>query len=171
MRHLLLLALVAGCVEPTDDAPLPPDEPPPAEPAPPQDPQEPTTPNNPAASLEAWQQCMTLADFQASNMTGAWAGIVTTSPTGMKCTSCHNGASYGFVATTNAQTFFDVLKTDLGMLQQFVDLTATGVVVDEQTIPTAGTGRIPEHPRFNAATGMAALRDFHQRTQMRCALL
>ena len=150
-------------MEPTPDEPTP---------APP----EPTTPNEgPEAVLLRWQQCMTLADFQAANMAGAWTSVATT-PTNQKCASCHAVASYGFVATSNAQQFFDVIKADKYLLQAFVDVAAVAsqpgawqVIVDEQTIPGAGSGDIPEHPRFNPAVGMTALRDFYQRTQARCA--
>ena len=175
MRHLLVLALAAGCVATDEPRPLPesPDDPTPEVPTP-DDPTPPTT-ESPGDTLLRWQQCMTFADFQAANMAGAWTSVATT-PTGQQCASCHQVASYGFVATSNAQQFFDVLEADVTLLSAFVDVTtlasqpgAYQVVVDEQTIPGAGSGDIPEHPRFNPAAGMTALRDFHQRTEARCA--
>ena len=175
MRHLLALVLVASCVA-TDEGPPPdPVEPTPDEPTPEPEPEEPTTPNEgPEAALLRWQQCMTFSDFQAANMAGAWTSVATT--TNQKCGSCHAVASYGFVATSNAQQFFDVIKADKYLLQAFVDVSTVAsqpgayqVIVDEQTIPGAGSGGIVEHPRFNPAVGMAALRDFYLRTEARCA--
>lgn len=171
MRHLLVLVLVTSCVATDDGQPPLPEEP--DAPTPPPD--EPTTPNeNPEAVLLRWQQCMTFADFQAANMAGAWTSVATT--TNQKCASCHGPASHGFVATSNAQQFFDLIKADKFLLLAFVNVAgiasqpgAYHVTVNEVTIPGAGSGDIPEHPRFDPAAGMTALRDFHQRTQARCA--
>jgi hypothetical protein len=132
------------------------------------------TPESPDEVIARWQQCMTFGDFQSVNMASTWANTSTT--TSQKCTSCHLDGGWGFIATTNAQQMFDLLKADKYYLLQFISLapaTQGGwqVIFNELTVPAAGSGQVPhvEHPRFTATAGMNAARAFYQLTQARCS--
>ncbi len=146
------------------------------------------TPESPAQAatrvITQWQQCMQFVDFQSANMAPAWAGLPTQQS--ITCRGCHETGGSGFIATTQAQVFFDALKTQKYTLLVFVtpDLSqgseAAKMVINRPAFEGVATARAPhaEHPRFafpdNA--GMAALRDFYDRTMARitsgeCSLL
>jgi hypothetical protein len=171
MRHLLFAVLLASCVDssgdPEEALPLPDPEVATPDPGTP-------TPESPDDVIARWQQCMTFADFQSADMANSWAHMLSTG--NMKCMNCHGTGAGGFIATTNAQQMFDVLKTQQYYLLQHITLAATAqgsyqVVVDTNSIPEAGLGHAPhaEHPTFNASAGMTAFRTFFQLTQSRCA--
>ncbi|HTL37009.1 MAG TPA: hypothetical protein VL326_27925 [Kofleriaceae bacterium] len=142
----------------------PPDEPEPGTP----------TPATPDELIARWQQCMTFADFQTANVAPAWANMSTT--LNQKCTSCHINGGWSFMATTNAQQMFDVLKTDKYYLLDFISIGPAEqggyqVIFNDKTIPSVATGQVPyaEHPRFTATAGMNATRNFYELTSARCS--
>jgi cytochrome c len=177
MRHLLVAVLLASCA----DSPSPEPEPPMPEPemeTPPEMPDPgtptPTPTETPDGVIARWQQCMTFGDFQTANVASTWANMSTAN--NQKCTSCHVNGGWGFVATTNAQQMFDILKADKYYLLEFITLASSAqggyqVIFNEQTIPAAGSGQAPytEHPRFTATAGMNAARTFFNLTQARCS--
>jgi hypothetical protein len=179
MRHLLVVILLASCVDSSSDPqgdPPAPDDPEPEMQTPPDMPEPGTpTPATPDEVIARWQQCMTFADFQTANMANAWASMSTTS--NQKCTSCHVTGSFSFMATTNAQQMFDVLKMDKYYLLEFVSLAPAAqgggydVIFNDKTIPSVAAGQVPyaEHPRFDATVGMNAARTFYTLTNARCA--
>ncbi|HEY5928079.1 MAG TPA: hypothetical protein VIV11_40610 [Kofleriaceae bacterium] len=177
---------MTSCASTPDDM----DDPDPQDPTgsdsemPPQDP----TPETPTQAVERvitqWQQCMQLADFQASNMAGAWSGLQTQQA--LTCQGCHATAAGGFIATAQAEPFFNLIQMQKYLLIMFVipDLSegtgAAKMIVNVPVFERVATGSEPhaQHPRFafpdNA--GMTALRDFHARTMARinaggCGLL
>ena len=175
MRHLIVAVLLASCV---DSSSGPETEPPMTEPemqTPPEMPEHDTpTPETPDEVIARWQACMTFADFHAANMASAWSNMTTAS--NQKCTSCHVNGGSGFIATTNEQQMFDVLKMNKYLLLELVTLALTAegtyhVIVNDKTIPAAGSGQVPhaEHPHFDATAGMNATRMFYDLTQARCS--
>jgi hypothetical protein len=180
MRQLLavgvfgVLGMLASCAETPSRGPdtTPPPEDPPADGPLPQDP---PPPPDPMAVLATFQSCMTLADFQAANMPGTWGNMTTTTNT-TKCVTCHVNGGNGFIASTNAQAFFNVLQTDKYYLLEFVTVAPSSeggyqVVADDHQIPSVGTGQAPhaEHPRFMATAGMAAVHAFVDATLSHCS--
>lgn len=178
MRHLLVVVLLASCVdsssgpetEPPTTVPEPEMQTPPDETGDPGTP----TPATPDELIARWQQCMTFADFQTANVAPAWSSMLTSS--NQKCTACHNAGAFSFMATVDAQQMFDVLKTNKYYLLEFVSIapaTAGGyqVIFNDKTIPSVAAGQVPyaEHPRFNATAGMNAARNFYDLTSARCS--
>jgi hypothetical protein len=118
-----------------------------------------------------WMKCMTLADFQAANMTSAWNNIRAENNT--RCAACHETGGEGFVVSLSDQRFFDVVSKEKFYALQFFTfdqmITPFKVVANELAMTAVSTGQDPhrEHPRFNPAGGLAASRDFAARTQAR----
>ena len=140
----------------------------------PEPPPPPPMPGDATAALQRFQDCMVFADFQSANMAGAWSSLTTNN--GSKCAACHVNGGFNFIVTADAQFFFDTLKSNKYYLLEHITVgqTAQGqyqAIVNETTIPAAGSGQAPhtEHPRFNAAAGMTATRNFYNLTQARCA--
>jgi hypothetical protein len=188
LRSVLCSVTLLACVTSPDEAgdpPLPEQEDNDPTPTPPDD--DPAGESLTQASnrvINQWQQCMQLADFQAANMAPAWASLRTQQSS--TCTTCHATGGNGFIATPQAQLFFDTLKTQKYTLLVFVtpDLSqgaeAAKMVINRPVFEHVATAIAPhaEHPRFafpdNA--GMTALRDFYDRTMARitsgeCSLL
>ena len=128
-----------------------------------------------ARVLAQWQQCMTLADFQATGMAPAWARLGTQNS--QTCTSCHAVGSNGFIATTQTEMFFEVIRNEKYLLLPFVtpDVThgpaAAKMIVNDRLLSDVSSGAVPhaEHPRFSNPdnAGMTALRAFYDRTMQR----
>jgi hypothetical protein len=130
-----------------------------------------------ARLLNQWTACMTLANWQAANMTTAWGNMQTNG--GSACRSCHATGGQGFIATNIEETaaggppgMWTVVSTKEPYLVQFfsVDLASTPakVIMNMTTFQGVATGTPPhsEHPRFDPANndGMNALKTFYDTT-------
>jgi hypothetical protein len=117
--------------------------------------------------IREWSGCMTLDDFQASNMAQATGNEETNQG---RCKTCHALGEYDHVASDQQAAFFQMLTTDRTWLGQYfaVDAMNTTVLVNQVNFDEVGNGLAPHttHPRFDAQNGQGrvALRDFHART-------
>ncbi len=120
--------------------------------------------------MQEWSGCMDLANFETANMK-AWGNVQAGNSA---CKTCHNGAEYGMIASSQNTPFFDIITSDkYYMLQYFsVDLT-TGVanakvIVNTRSFVGVAGGIAPHasHPQFDALNnnGMEALNAFYDLT-------
>lgn len=116
--------------------------------------------------------CMTLADFQATNMAAAWANINSNEG---QCKRCHVNGESSFIANADPATAFSVIGSKkMYWLQYFtVDLSqgaaAARVTMNGVSFKGVSNRTAPHltHPTFaypNNA-GVTALNAFYQRTQ------
>jgi hypothetical protein len=115
--------------------------------------------------------CMTLTDFNATNMANAWGGLQ--AQNNQECDNCHNNGGEGFVASRQEAIMFPAISTrKMYFLQYFtVDLTKgpaeAKVIINNVSFRGVARGLDPhrEHPQFNPDTnqGMTALAAFYQR--------
>jgi hypothetical protein len=125
--------------------------------------------------LSAFAGCMTLENFQQTNMAQAWGGM--RAQNNQECENCHNFGDQGFIASQQTQLMFDVVSTKKMFFLQYltVDLTKGAaqakVIINTVSFQGVATGQDPhrEHPRFNATNnqGMTALTNFYNRTMER----
>jgi hypothetical protein len=118
------------------------------------------------AALKEWSGCMSLENFQASNMTQAWSTLAADNL--QKCLNCHNGGVAGFLISANAQQFFTGLSTQAAYLIKYfsVDVAARKVVVGTGAFDSAN--KIVGHPTFPIENaGMVALKKFYDLTVAR----
>jgi hypothetical protein len=124
-------------------------------------------PYDPKAALKEWSGCLSLANFQAANMTTAWSTLAADNL--QKCINCHQGAVGGFLILNNTQNYFDAItKTTGTMLMYFtVDTVAQKVIVNTGALKSANL--IQGHPTFNATTnaGLTALQKLYDSTLAR----
>jgi hypothetical protein len=116
--------------------------------------------------------CMTLTNFNATNMANAWGNL--TAQNNQQCRDCHNNGGEGFTASDQASIMFPAISTrKMHFLQYFtVDLTKGAaeakVIINLVSFRGVALGQDPhrEHPRFNPDNnqGMTALRAFYDRT-------
>jgi hypothetical protein len=120
--------------------------------------------------IREWSGCMTLGDFQLSNMAQATGNEETNQG---RCKTCHALGEYDHVASDQEAKFFEWITTERTYLGQYftIDAANTGVVVNQINFDEVGNALPPhtEHPRFDAQNGQGrvALRDFHARTLVR----
>lgn len=127
--------------------------------------------------LKQWSGCMSLDNFNQANMASAWGGLTTTN--NQECDNCHTSGAEGFIASRQADIFFNTVSTNkYYMLQYFtVDLTqgtaAAKVIINTVSFQNVSQGQDPhrQHPRFNATdnNGMRALQSFYDLTTQRMA--
>ncbi len=121
-------------------------------------------PFDPKALLATWSGCMTLENFNAANMTQAWATLGANNL--MKCINCHNGGVAAFLISNDPAAFFAGISEQLAyMLKYFTVSNADRkVVVNVGAFKSANV--ITNHPTFNAETnaGMTALTKFYDST-------
>lgn len=126
-------------------------------------------PVDPKVLLREWSGCMSLENFNAANMTQAWATLGADDL--RKCLNCHNGGVDGFLISANAQQFFDGMSQQAEFLLKYfsVNTNENKVVVNTGSFTTANL--IQNHPSFPAATnaGMTALQAFYTSTAARKA--
>ncbi len=118
------------------------------------------------AALKEWSGCMSLENFQASNMTQAWANLAGGS--NQRCLNCHLGGIAGFLISDNAQQFFTGLSTQAAYLIKYfsIDVAQRKVVVGTGAFESANL--ITGHPTFPIENaGMVALRKFYDLTVAR----
>lgn len=118
------------------------------------------------ASLKEWSGCMSLENFQASNMTQAWSTLGADNL--QKCLNCHNGGVDGFLISANAEQFFTGLSTQTEYLIKYfsVDVAARKVIVGTGAFESAN--KITNHPTFPIENpGMVALKKFYDLTVAR----
>jgi hypothetical protein len=118
------------------------------------------------AALKEWSGCMSLENFQASNMTQAWSTLGADNL--QKCLNCHNGGVAGFLISANAQQFFTGLSTQAAYLVKYfsIDAAARKVIVGTGAFESAN--KIVGHPTFPIENaGMVALKKFYDLTVAR----
>ena len=119
---------------------------------------------DPIEVLKKWSGCMTLANFNTAQMAQKWGGLAASQ--GQKCANCHNLGGDGFIATTNAQTMFDMMTKYKDYLLKFFTVDGDGkVIINKASMTNAGV-TIPSHPRFDPLTnaGMVALEAYYTST-------
>lgn len=116
------------------------------------------------AVLREWSGCMTLANFQAANMTTAWSTLTTSD--GKQCLNCHGQGEFNFIASGDEAVFFaGITQHSYLMVMYFsVDAATKKVVVNPQSFKSANSKA--GHPKFNAEAnqGITALQMFHATT-------
>jgi len=165
MRAILLTAvLLAGCMgsipDPgpgntgtTPDAGTPPVE---VDAAPP--------PPDAKTLLANWSGCMTLANFQAANMTQAWGNLTTDGQ--KECSNCHGTGQFGVIISKDENLFFQLISQHSSYLITYFTVQGSEVVIDSAQFENAGVNDA-SHPRFNPTTnaGMTALQTFYDSTK------
>ncbi|MBA3392754.1 MAG: hypothetical protein H0T89_08925 [Deltaproteobacteria bacterium] len=127
----------------------------------------PTPTVDPKAMLATWTGCMTLENFRAANMPGAWSTLAANN--NQKCLNCHQGGGDGFMVNGNADVFFKVVSEQSGYLLKYFTVDTASepakVIINTGAMNNAGTV-IVGHPRFNPTTniGMTALQKFYDST-------
>ncbi|MBA3462317.1 MAG: hypothetical protein H0T46_20310 [Deltaproteobacteria bacterium] len=119
---------------------------------------------DPIEVLKKWSGCMTLANFNTAQMAQKWGGLAASQ--GQKCANCHALGGDSFIATTNAQTMFDMMTKYKDYLLKFFTVDGTGkVIINKASMVNAGV-TIPSHPRFDPTTnaGMQALEAYYTAT-------
>ena len=120
-------------------------------------------PPDPIQVLKTWSGCMTLANFNTAQMAQKWGALAAN---GQKCTNCHGSGAFAFIATTNAQTMFDMMTQHKDYLLKFFTVDGTGkVIVNTASITNAATV-LDGHPRFDPLNnaGMQALQAYYTST-------
>jgi hypothetical protein len=122
--------------------------------------------------MAAFAGCMTIANFNAANMSEAWGNL--TAQNNQQCENCHSNGSDGFIAVRQPQPFFTTVQTrKMHFLQYFtVELkngaAAAKVIPNTVSFIGVGTNQAPhlEHPTFNPTNnqGMTALNNFYNAT-------
>lgn len=126
----------------------------------------PTPTVDPKALLREWSGCMSLENFNAANMTQAWATLGADDD--RLCMSCHQGG-LGFYIVNNPQTYFDVLSSTSAFLVKYFSVSTVDnkVVVNSGSLENAN--KIAGHPTFPVKTnaGYLALEEFYMLTATR----
>jgi hypothetical protein len=116
------------------------------------------------AIMKQWSGCMTLANFQAANMTMAWSTLTTND--GKQCLNCHDQGEYNFIASDDETAFFaGISQHSYFMMMYFsVDPATEKPIVNTQSFKSAA-GKVG-HPKFNTDTnqGITALQTFFTST-------
>lgn len=126
--------------------------------------------------LSAFAGCMQLTDFQAAGMAQGWGGMQ--AQNNQECDNCHNSGGEGFIASRQAQFFYDVVSTKKYYFLQYMTVDLTGgataakVVMNRASIIGVSSGLDPhrEHPRFDGSVnspGWVALTKFYNATMTR----
>jgi hypothetical protein len=126
--------------------------------------------------LSAFAGCMQFTDFQTANMAQGWGGM--TAQNNTECDNCHNSGGEGFIASRQAQFFYDVVSTKKYYFLQYMTVDLTGgaaaakVVMNRASFIGVSSGLDPhrEHPRFDGSTnstGWQALTKFYNATMTR----
>lgn len=140
-----------------------------------------TTTDGPGAEtaklLNQWTACMTLANWQAAQMTTAWGNLVTDD--GDMCVNCHATGGQGMMVSnveesigTGVPGMWSVVSTKEPYLIQYFSVDFTGampqVIINTESFKGVATGTPPhtEHPMFDPLNnpGMQALQQFYQLT-------
>ena len=125
--------------------------------------------------LREWSGCMNIDNFNLANMAEAWGDMNTEN--NQQCENCHVSGAEGFIASQQADPFFNVIATNrYYMLQYFtVDLTQgtalARMMINTSSFFNVSRGEDPprQHPRFDAEDnqGMQALQQFYDLTMAR----
>ena len=146
-----------------------------------------TTTEGPGAAtarlLNQWTACMTLANWQAANMTTAWGNLQTDD--GDNCISCHATGGQGMMVSNVEESIgsgppgmWTVISTKEPYLIQYFSVDLTGatplVIVNMGSFQGVATSTPPhtEHPTFDPMNnaGMQALQDFYNMTRANMSL-
>lgn len=125
-------------------------------------------PVDPIAKINQWSGCMSLTNFETSEMAQAWNVLASTM--NQRCANCHQAGLDTFLSGTgNAEIFFNGLTTQRDFLLKYFTVDNTGaVVINTASMANAGV-TLPGHPRFNPTdnVGMTALNEFYTLTKTR----
>lgn len=127
-----------------------------------------------AELLGEWSGCMSAENFQVSAMATSWPGVVVLT-TNKSCGDCHATGQFGFIATNDANLFFNLITTQRSFLQQYfaVDLPDARMIVNAQNFIAMGNADPPntDHPKFDGAAnpGLTSLEQFYDLTAQRKA--
>jgi hypothetical protein len=116
------------------------------------------------AIFRDWSGCMTLANFQAANMTSAWANLTTSD--GKQCVNCHGQGEFNFIASDDEAAFFAGLSQHSYFMVMYFSVDPATKKVIVNTTSFKGAAAKPGHPKFNtdANPGITALQAFHAST-------
>ncbi len=130
-----------------------------------------------ARLLNTWTACMTLANWQAANMTTAWGNMQTNG--GADCASCHATGGQGMMISRVEETttggppgMWTVVSSKEPYLVQYFSVDLTGatpqVIINTTSFMGVATATPPhvEHPTFDPVNnqGMQALQTFYMTT-------
>jgi hypothetical protein len=125
----------------------------------------------PDALIREWSGCMSLPNFEASNMAPAWSSLAGSA----QCTSCHSEGSFGFIATPDEAVFFKAITENRYHLLAYfrVDAAAAKIITNARGLEAVSDAEVPhaQHPRFDPdqTGGMTALEEFYDLTVARKA--
>jgi len=127
-------------------------------------------PIDPIQKLREWTGCMSLENFQATNMTPAWGNLTASQ---QLCRNCHGGGAFAFMSGNgqDAEPFFNTITTQRDLLLKYFTVDATGqIVINTAAFQNAGV-TLQGHPRFDPTNnaGMIALAEFYDLTLERQA--
>jgi hypothetical protein len=121
--------------------------------------------------MAAFAGCMTLENFQQTNMAPAWGNLGSNEG---NCEQCHVSGSWGFIANDQATTMFPIVSTKKMFFLQYFTVDLSGGAAAAKVVPNlvsfAGVynNQAPHqaHPRFQHPNnqGINALNAFYQRT-------
>jgi hypothetical protein len=116
------------------------------------------------AIFKTWSGCMTLANFQAANMTVAWSTLTTND--NKQCLNCHDQGQYNFIASDEEAVYFEKLSQHSYFLAMYFGVDPVTKQVTVNTASFKGANAKTGHPKFNADTnqGITALQTFHAST-------
>ena len=127
--------------------------------------------------LNQWTACMTLARWQAADMTTAWGNLETND--GTRCTACHADGDQGMMVSDVESTIasgppgmWSIVSSKERYLIQYFTVDLSGqtpqLVVNTKSFEGVALGNAPHatHPRFDPTSnaGMAALIRFYNDT-------
>lgn len=119
--------------------------------------------------IREWSGCMSLPNFQASNMAPAWSSLAGSA----QCTSCHSEGSFGFIATPDEAVFFKAITENRYHLLAYfrVDVAANKIITNALGLEAVADAEVPhaQHPQFDPdqTGGMTALEEFYDLTVAR----
>jgi len=116
------------------------------------------------AIFRQWSGCMTLANFQAANMTAAWSTLVTND--GKQCMNCHDQGEYNFIASDDETAYFAGLSQHSYFIAMYFSVDPQTEKVIVNTSSFKGANSTVGHPRFNPDMnqGITALTTFFTST-------
>lgn len=128
-----------------------------------------------ASALAEFSGCMTLANFEASNMADEWADK--NAGNQGDCDACHNLGADGFMASNQDARMFSYISGEATGTAQFMpsyftlDATGTSVVINRARLEGVGNQISPHenHGNFNLDANddaMIALQQFYDATML-----
>lgn len=122
------------------------------------------------SALQEWSGCMTLDDWEATNVADEWADKNAQGQG--NCDACHNLGADGFMASNQDQRVFDTITQQPAFMPSYFTLDATGtnVVINRARLEGVGNQLAPHgaHGAFDVdGNAMEALQEFYDLTMAR----